>query len=149
MPRMPSRIARRPSILVVTALVAAFVAACSTASPVSSPASDEAAVLPGTTWRLVSLGGVTPAGDIPTLELGADGSATGSTGCNSFTARYSIDGATLVFSPLAMTKRGCEPAIASQETAFVKAMTRVTGWTIGADDRLVLAGPTELVFERA
>ena len=139
------RLAERLAI----ALAVALVGACNTVWPTLAPRSGEPFALAGTTWRLVSLGGVTPAGQIPTLQLGADGSATGSTGCNSFIGRYSIDGATLVFSPLATTKRGCEPAIASQETAFVAAMTDITGWTIGADGRLVLAGPTELVFERA
>jgi len=140
---MSSGIGRRISIVLAVGLLAA----CNTASPSPAPVSGAPIDLPGTTWRLVSLGGVRPAGQIPTLELGADGSATGSTGCNNFSGRYSVDGATLVFSPLATTKRGCEPAIASQETAFVAAMTVVTGWTIGGDGRLVLAGPTELVFE--
>jgi heat shock protein HslJ len=145
MPRMPSWMARPVSIL----LTVVSLAGCATTAPSPVPASEAPIDLPGTVWRLVSLGGVTPAGAAPTLELGTDGSATGSTGCNSFTGRYSIDGPGLAVSPLATTKRGCEPAIASQEMAFLAGMTGVTRWAIGTDGRLVLAGRTELVFERA
>lgn len=80
------------------------------------------AELIGAVWRLESLiDGLGPDGSMssvvgePTLELTADGEVQGDTGCNTFNGGYELDGATLVFGPLATTRMACEEPGGAQE----------------------------------
>ena len=98
--------------------------------------SDEAIPLPdepvppaiaGTSWRFVEIMGAAPPKAVqPTLELSADGAATGDTGCNQFSGRYVSDGADLSFSDLAYTKRWCEADVMMVERAVQAALTRAS-----------------------
>jgi heat shock protein HslJ len=88
--------------------------------------------LAGTRWRATGIHDgkaavvSTLADSTVTLEFGSDGQASGSAGCNRFTARYEADGATLRFGPAASTRRMCpDPALMAQEAAFLKALETV------------------------
>jgi heat shock protein HslJ len=107
--------------------------------------------LPGTSWVLVEMDGAEPVADAaPTLAFAEDGTVSGSTGCNTFSASVTIDGTSLEFGPLATTRMACtDPAVNEQEQAFLLAMEDVTSYTIDADGRLVLEGDGELAFEVA
>src|SRR6185295_20197829 len=80
----------------------------------------------GTTWRIVEAGGTAVADPAQTeLRLDASGGVSGSTGCNNFTGSATVKEKKLKFSPLAMTRKACTPALQSQETAIVSALKSV------------------------
>jgi heat shock protein HslJ len=116
-------------------------------SPVGSEPVD-AEDLTGTTWLLIDLGGSTDLlGTIVTLELGADGTVSGSGGCNEYHGAYAVDGGDLSIGPLASTKRGCPGLVGEVEATYLAALDAVGSWSIDPAGHLVLGGPTTLVFE--
>ncbi len=137
-------------IRVLAGLTILVVAACDSTGSGSNatPEPTSAADLAGTSWTLVSVGG-TPVveGSGPHLTFGADGNASGSTGCNSMSGNYATDGAALTFGPLMTTRMACEADLMVQETAVLEALEAVSGWEIDADGLLHLTGGTELVLQ--
>ena len=105
---------------------------------------DTAASLDGTSWTLIT-------SPVITLKF-ADGSATGSGGCNQYRATYTESGSSLTLGPVAATKRACvEPERNRQETEYFDALGRVTSFAISGD-RLALrdaSGTTVLEFTRS
>ena len=69
------------------------------------------------------------AGSEATVTFGADGTVTGTTGCNRFVGQYTLDGDELALAPLASTRMMCEPALMEQEMAFLAALS----WVAAAD----------------
>lgn len=67
------------------------------------------------------------------IRFAADGSASGSTGCNRFGATYAVDGDAISIGGAEMTLVGCEPAFAEQEDVFQRALFRSARFTIEAD----------------
>ncbi|HYH93511.1 MAG TPA: META domain-containing protein [Candidatus Saccharimonadales bacterium] len=119
-------------------------AAAAGASPAAS--ADAAVALPGTSWLLASIGDAPVADVVPTLEFGADGSASGNAGCNTYNGTYTIDGATIAFGPLISTKMACGGEQDATESAFLGALQAATGWSVDAEGRLVLEGTQPLTF---
>jgi heat shock protein HslJ len=81
----------------------------------------------GTSWRLESYGPANapvPAAAKPaTIAFGADGSVSGSTGCNSYGGSYTLDGERLTFGPLVGTLIACpEEDITQQERELLGAL---------------------------
>lgn len=88
--------------------------------------------LAGTAWVLEHGHGLElPDGVAPTLMF-ADGRAAGSTGCNRYTAGYSVDGESLELAAIASTRMACAPPLDTLERAFLDALDRVTGWRLDA-----------------
>lgn len=82
-----------------------------------------AADLAGTGWALQS---PVPGGDTPTLDFGAGGKLSGSTGCNRIVGSYTQDGAALRIELGPMTQRACTSAAATrQEQTVVSALAKV------------------------
>lgn len=73
-----------------------------------------------------------------TLELDADGRASGSAGCNRYTGSYSFVDGELSFGPLAATRMMCPDEMMAQEDGFLGAL--------GAVDRVAIAGPELLIW---
>jgi putative lipoprotein len=139
-------------IRVLAGLTILALAACdatgSTQGTTPEPAS-AAADLAGTSWTLVSVGGapVVEGGVGARLAFDAAGNVSGSTGCNSVSGTYALDGPSLTFGMLATTRMACEDALMAQEASVLEALQNVSGWEIGADGNLHLTGGTELVLE--
>ena len=99
------------AIRVLAGLAILVVAACdSTGSGANTtPEPTSAADLAGTAWTMVSIGD-TPAieGAGAGLTFDSGGNVSGSTGCNSISGSYALDGAALTFGPLATTRMACE-----------------------------------------
>ena len=121
--------------------------ACGAASSSSSVSSETSAPvkLAGTAWLLSSFAGpqgaLIPAvttGDAATLNFGADGAITGSTGCNRIVGTYSQNGSSLAITLGPMTKRACTPAVTAQEAVVLAALPKVESFT--AKSSLLLAG---------
>jgi heat shock protein HslJ len=62
-----------------------------------------------------------------TAVFGEDGGLVGSTGCNTYRTRYSIDGETITIDPPAATRKHCaEPeGVMAQEAAFHRSLAAV------------------------
>ena len=74
-----------------------------------------------------------------TATFGADGSLTGSTGCNSFHGSYTLDGTAIEVGPLAATKKACASKEASaQEAGYLAALESAVRIDQVADDLTLL-----------
>ena len=62
------------------------------------------------------------------LEVGADGAISGTGGCNAMRGSATISGDTIVFGPIASTRKACSPAVMDQETRFFSALKDVQSW---------------------
>jgi putative lipoprotein len=67
------------------------------------------------------------------LEISADGSVSGSGGCNRMTGKAVISGDRITFGPIASTDMACTPAVMHQEGKFFAALRRVQTWNIHAE----------------
>jgi heat shock protein HslJ len=135
---------RSVALLVFVAIVPALVACGGGGSPSASAMS-----LPGTSWMLAELGGSAPAGGATaTLAFGADGTATGNSGCNTFNGSVTLDGSSIDFGALATTRMACPEPGMSLETAFLGGLEGATSWRIDGG-QLVLEGATEMRFDPA
>jgi len=76
----------------------------------------------------------------------ADGTVGGSTGCNRFTAPYTVDGDALELGTVASTQMACPPPADAVEREYLAALGRVAGWR-SEDQELVLVddGTAELL----
>ena len=100
-------------------------------------------------WRLEELEG-RPAlrdagGEAPTLRLGSDGRAGGSTGCNTYGGGYTVEGAAIRFGTLVMTRRACvDPALNEQERRFAEALAAADRMQVAGDTLTLYAGTREV-----
>jgi heat shock protein HslJ len=76
----------------------------------------------------------------PTLRL-ENGRATGSAGCNSFTAAYKLDGERLEFRSITSTEMACEPAVMEQERSFLSILAAVRSFSRYGNGSLALIAP--------
>lgn len=94
------------------------------------------------TWQLVEVAGNAVGnganGSRATLRLGSDSRAGGYAGCNQYGGEFSIDGSTISFGQLAMTRMYCE-GFMDLERSFSQALDQTRGWRV-ADDHLELLG---------
>lgn len=109
-------------------------------APMTAPGHSSAATqLTGIVWKAEDLGG---GGIIDrshvTLALGADDVATGSGGCNPYTARYVLTGDKLKISGIASTEKACAPALMYQEARYIALLAQVAKWWIEPTGALVL-----------
>jgi putative lipoprotein len=101
------------------------------------PAAQPAAIT-GVEWQVEHIEGVDNLGGArPTLTIGADGRAGGSTGCNRFFAKATIDGEALAFSEAGTTFMACDEAVMRVERAFLDALSAVAAYRL-EDGALVL-----------
>lgn len=114
--------------------------------------------LAGTSWRATGINNgrqavtsLAPDTQV-TMSFGTDGRASGSSGCNRYTAGYAQDGAALKFSQAVGTRMMCaQPGVMEQEQRFLVALGAVAGARIEGN-RLELrtaAGALAASFVRA
>lgn len=96
--------------------------------------------LAGTTWTATGVNngkqGVESNAQtgLATATFGADGTISGSAGCNTYSGSYTETGdGGLTISPLATTRKACEDALMTLESQFLAAMGAVTTYSIAAD----------------
>ena len=97
----------------------------------------------GTRW--VAQGAADPRA-APRLEFAADGRLAGSTGCNSLSGRWRVEGGEVRFSALAVTKRMCLGEGAETEQRFLAAFSEESRG-VREGDRLVVVSPSGARFE--
>lgn len=124
--------------LAVLAVPFAFLAACATTSPkpATSPAATTAAATPspgkpaapahalvGTQWLLEALGSRDVIDRVEaSLAFPEADKVAGNGSCNRFTGDVKVDGSAISFSPIAMTRMACVPAVNEQEAAYLEAL---------------------------
>jgi heat shock protein HslJ len=69
----------------------------------------------------------------PVLTIAADGTATGSTGCNRFTGHAQVTGSTIEFGPLVTTKMACVDEVGDVEQAVLRVLSGRVRSAIDAD----------------
>jgi heat shock protein HslJ len=98
--------------------------------------------LAGTSWIMSSLNGALPVDDTTiTLQLGVDGSASGSDGCNRYWTTYEQDGQDLTFrQPMAATMMACAKPVMSQASEYQAALAKVTSFAMSPRQLVLFAG---------
>ncbi len=81
----------------------------------------------------------------------ADGTVSGTGGCNQYNGSYELDGDKLTVGMLAGTMMACEPPILDQETAYMKALQSAASFKIDGDMLGIMdaSGATVLEFQAA
>ena len=107
-------------------------------------------VEPAGAWTLETLAGTTVLAGT-SISASFDGSTiAGSAGCNEYSGSYEVDALALTLSsPVAVTLRACEPAIANQELAYLEALEAAQRFSITGDTLTIETGAGELVFTRS
>jgi polar amino acid transport system substrate-binding protein len=106
--------------------------------------------LAGTRWRATVLNGDTVLeGTTLTAAFGADGRLNGSSGCNSYSASYTVSGTQLAITPPTGTSALCgDPAgIMEQETAFLAALQSAGSFSLEAGQLYVLSTTDQALIE--
>jgi len=92
---------------------------------------DDLATLQAAPWTLSELDGQSvDASTGITAAFGADGSLTGSAGCNDYFGDYTTDGAILSVSPLAATRKACEQDVMDAENVFLTLLQGAATWSL-------------------
>jgi heat shock protein HslJ len=91
----------------------------------------------------LDVNGVPITGDQPlTLRLDADGRASGSSGCNSFTASYELGSKErFTLGPIASTRMACPPAIMEQETRYLSILDAAESYSVYASGSVSVIAP--------
>jgi heat shock protein HslJ len=101
--------------------------------------------LGGKHWVLASARDVPlPLGVVPTAGF-HEGVVRGYTGCNQYSASYSVDGDSLEVGELATTRMACEPPRDEVEKQYVRALGQVTTWSRDGDELVLSNGEGELL----
>ncbi len=70
------------------------------------------------------------AGSELTAVFGSDGTLSGSSGCNTFTGEYTVDGEKITVGPLATTMMACEEDVMTQEAQYLTALQSAAVYSI-------------------
>lgn len=128
---------------IVAALAMTGCMADSSGQETSVSAGPAPASAPGipTMWTLESVAGEAPVPDARfQLKLGADGRIGGRSGCNTFSARYALNGTALtIHPPMIGTKMACPEAVMVQESTFRALLEGAASAAVGADGKLTVA----------
>ena len=143
----------RHLIAAATAIAAVLLAGCSQTpqssgpTPMPLPASSAAPHSPLTArlfpsrWVAREIAGVPVAGDGRiTLAFEADGSVSGSGGCNRYVGQATLQGEQLIFAPLATTRMACPGAQMEQETRYLKLLGAGGEVAFASDGGLTITG---------
>ena len=131
-------LSRAPLPTVVIALGVALLAGCTTANTQA---------LIGSEWRCTRIGSRTLTEDrTPTLLMTDEGKASGFAGVNRWFGTYSVDGSTLKFGMLGMTRMAGPPERMQLEQTYADALAAVTRWSVSSG-RLQMSDSNALVLE--
>jgi heat shock protein HslJ len=105
----------------------------------------DVARLEGSHWALASARDATlPLGVVPTAGF-HEGIVRGFTGCNQYSAPYSVDGGSLDIGDVASTRMACEAPRDGVERAYVRALGRVLTWHRDGEQLVLSDGEGELL----
>lgn len=105
--------------------------------------------LSGTGWVLSAMKGALPVtGTAITLQFSADGTVSGTDGCNPFNTTFTQDGSNLTIAQSgASTQMACPEPVMAQAADFMAALTTADSFTLDGNSLTLLsAGETTLAF---
>lgn len=89
--------------------------------------------LDGTAWVLAALPGRTLVPAVDVTMAFRDGTASGTDGCNCFSAPYTATGDQIAISPTgASTMMACPPRVMEQASAYLASLARAATWRVAA-----------------
>ena len=100
----------------------------------------EPASLEGVPWTLVSGQGVPSWQDAAPSATFENGVVGGSTGCNHFSAPFTVDGGSMKIGKIGATLMACPPPADAVETAYVAALGMVAGWQMDGSALVLVDG---------
>jgi len=104
--------------------------------------------LAGTNWQATAVNGAPVlSGTSLSAAFGADGSLNGSAGCNSYSARYTVNGAQLAITPPSASTMACEEEVMAQESAYLGALASASAFSIEGNELYILDGANQAVVE--
>jgi heat shock protein HslJ len=123
-----------PGAALIAAAALALAGCAGGASPSAQPMG-EGTPLEGTAWQLTDYVG--PEGgtlsvpeEVAASATFTDGKMAGTSGCNQYTAAYTLDGKKLAISGVATTAMACPPIPSALEKAYLAALERVATYAI-------------------
>lgn len=130
---------RRLSVVLI--VIAVLAAACSLRGDDNANGG-----LANTSWTVRSISGAQTVGAArPTMTFAPDGTLSGSTGCNQYSARFRTEGSAITIVQTSSTAVGCPGDRGPQEAAFLNALQGATSWRQTEDGDLVLEGLSEIL----
>jgi heat shock protein HslJ len=136
------------TLLAAGMLVGTLLAACGDTEPGAGGS------ITGVVWQLTggTLDGapITPIATAPaTVEFAADGTVGGTAACNAYGGSYVVDGSDVSFpEPLFQTEMACmDDGVMELESTFLGALSRISGFTAGAETLVLTGDGAELRFE--
>ena len=72
-------------------------------------------------------------GTTVTAIFGADGTLTGTGGCNNYNSTYTVEGDKIAIGQVATTRMACEQAVMDQEQSYLIALSKAATYTLGKD----------------
>jgi len=101
---------------------------------------DPVDLLTGEAWTVTAIAGQEPVGADPiTLDFSTAGRVAGHSGCNRYSAAYTIGGEGLRIDRAAATRMACiDDAVARQERRFLQMLPTVRRFGMDGPDRLVV-----------
>jgi heat shock protein HslJ len=140
------------AVLVGAMLLAACGDDSSSSDTTTAGETAAADALSGTRWTLDVAGLDVPGADkvLPTIAF-ADGSVSGSAGCNTFTGSYTVSGDSLTLGQLASTQIACGTVETAVETVVLERLGKVAGYQATADSLTLTdsSGATLLTYAPA
>jgi heat shock protein HslJ len=130
----------RPRWIILLPLVVLTLAAC------GDDEGSDSTPLEGTPWMLVTADGMDAVPDVPAPLTLADGQASGSTGCNSFSGSYTLEGDQLSFGPLGATQMACEEPLMTQEAEVFAILGAAESYSIEGDELTISSPGGSLVY---
>jgi len=130
------------SIVVVFMVLTAMVSSCTNNSQKSTVNQ-----LTGKSWELTRLNSGDlemskyPSG-VPSITFDPGGGISGTTGCNSYSGEYVLNGDSISLDPGSMTKMACD---GSGEIDFIFAVEEVNNLKISATELILLNGSKEVL----
>ena len=105
--------------------------------------------LEGPTWTLESIrtpSAVTSLAAPPATLTFSAGQVAVDTGCNTGSGSYTATETEITFSPIALTRRGCEPLAAEQEAGVVAVLDGTVAYEIDSDQLTLTKGDRGLIY---
>ena len=104
----------------------------------------------GGDWVVLTIGGTPLGSDRPAVVGFSRGFLGAGADCNGLSTEYEADarGTIRITGPLITTEMGCRPGDQAEDARLFGALERITGWSVGNDGLLRLAGPEPLVLRR-
>jgi heat shock protein HslJ len=105
--------------------------------------------LEGPTWVVqeMSVDGTmtAPISEAPPFAVFEDGAVAGSSGCNSYSGTYQIEGDSMTIGPLASTLMACTAELLGQETFYFELLAQTDSYEVSGDQLTLMSGDTVLI----